>query len=74
MIVRMMLVLFLCAPAYAQTGSPPSNGEQDAVTSDGRPTSGSVPKFDHTPGAQNSIPSSNSVPSRPADSKQKPQR
>lgn len=74
MIVRIMLVFFLIAPAYAQTGSPPSNGEQNAVTSDGRPTSGSTPKFDHTPGAQNSIPSSNSVHSqRPQDSKQKPQ-
>jgi hypothetical protein len=73
MIVRIVLALLLCAPAYAQTSSPPSNGEQNAVTSDGRPTSGSVPNFDHTPGAQNSIPSSNSVPNRPADTKQKPQ-
>jgi hypothetical protein len=73
MIVRILLVFFLIAPAHAQTSSPPTNGEQNAVTSDGHPTTGSMPKFDHRPGAQNSIPSSNSVPSKPADSKQKPQ-
>jgi hypothetical protein len=73
MIVRILLLVFLCAPACAQTGSPPSNGEQNGVTSDGRPTIGSMPKFDHTPGAQNSIPSSNSASGRPANTKQQQQ-
>lgn len=66
MIARILLLVFLCmlsrAQALAQTDAPQTNGEARKGANDGRPTMGSIPKFDHTPGAQNSIPSPNSPP------------
>lgn len=61
MIVRILLLLFICSVAKAQTN--PRTDDTNLRSPDGRPTAGSIPKFDHPPGAQNSVPSSNSVPS-----------
>jgi hypothetical protein len=61
MITRILLLLFICSVAKAQTN--PKTDDTNLRSPDGRPTVGSIPKFDHPPGAQKSVPSSNSVPS-----------
>jgi hypothetical protein len=61
MITRILLLLFICSVAKAQTN--PRTDDTNLRSPDGRPTIGSIPKFDHPPGAQKSVPASNSVPS-----------
>jgi hypothetical protein len=60
MITRILLLLFICSVAKAQTN--PRTDDTNLRSPDGRPTVGSIPKFDHPPGAQKSVPSSSSVP------------
>ena len=64
MLVRVLLFLLLCSVARAE--SQPGNNDNRNRAPERRPASSSIPRFDHSPGEQPSVPASNSIPDNSA--------
>lgn len=65
MIIRVLLLLLLCSAARAETQS--QNEDTRTRAPERRPASNSIPRFDHSPGAQPSVPAAKSIPDNSAE-------
>jgi hypothetical protein len=67
MLIRVLLLLLLCSAARAESQPQEQRNDTRGRLPERRPASDSIPHFDHAPGEQRSVPSSTSIPDKPAE-------